>query len=325
MLNPYRKYAKKLGAVILTLGIALGSTACSSSDFEALEKAEVKTEAVSTGISAVDLQIENDMVTTGLTAEQLKIVNYMKAVAYKGEYSFDKSKNQAISQSWVNLGGIGFDFTYYKDQDKQFVRYPVLKKYIDLSQLTSQGGQSFNLSPETHKALGEVWNKLYTKDTVKQIEKTFVTTTEGDVKATRYDVSASGEAVKAAILESQKLIMADAAVKAKLASAKNEAQASGESIQITGLPEDVVLKNFQMSAYVDADGYLIKETIIMGLVLPEGKNNSYWKGTDFSMTTTYSKLGQTLKLDIPQVTKADMMTEEEMQRNMPAAFSDLVK
>lgn len=323
MLNPYKKYVKPLGAVILTLGIALGTSGCSGSDFEALEKAEVKTEAASTGISTVDFQINNDMVTTGLTAEQLKIVNYMKAVAYKGEYSFDKAKDQAISQSWVNFGGIGFDFTYYKDQDKQFIRYPVLKKYIDLNQFTSTGNQSFSLSPETQKALGEIWNKLYTKDTVKQVEKTFVTTTEGDVKATRYDVIASGDAVKAAIIESQKLIMADEAVKAKLASAMSEAKASGESVQITGLPEDAVLKNFYMSAYVDADGYLIKETVAMELSMPEAK--SYWKGTDFSMTTTYSKLGQPLKLDIPQVTKADMMTEEEMQRNMPAAFSDLVK
>lgn len=324
MFKTYIPNLKKAALSLVAIGLMLGTSACSTSDFQTLEKAEAKTDAAVTGSMAIDLQIKNDLVTSGLTAEQLKVANYMKAVAYKGDYSFDKDKQQAISQSWINLGGIGFDFTYYMDQDKQFIRYPVLKKYIDLNQMTKQGGQAMSLSPETQKALSDIWAKLYTEETVKQVEKTFVETAKGDVKATRYDVVASGEAVKAAILASQKRILEDPKLKEQLAAANEQASQVGESIHILGLPDTAELKDFQMSAYVDADGFLIKEVIHMGLVLPE-LTNGYWKGTDFNMTTTYANLGQGIQLDIPQVTAADMMTEAEMQRDMPAAFSDLVK
>lgn len=324
MLNTYRANLKKVAFGLLTLGLLLGTTACSTSDFQTLEKAEAKTESAVTGTASIDLQIENNLLTSGLTAEQLKVANYMKAVAYKGDYSFDKSKQQAMSQSWINLGGIGFDFTYYQDQDKRFIRYPVLKKYIDLNQMTKQGGQAMSLSPETQKALSDIWSKLYTEETVKQVEKTFVETAEGDVKATRYDVTASGEAVKEAILASQKLILEDPMLKEQLVVVNKQASQVGEQVEILGLPDNTQLKDFQMSAYVDADGYLIKEVIYMGLTLPESVSG-YWMGTDFKMTTTYAKLGQSVVLDIPQVTAADMMTEEELERDMPAAFSDLVK
>lgn len=326
MLVNYKKWFKPFAISVMALSVIIGSTACSVNDFQTLEKAEAKTDAAQTGVSQIELTIANDMETTGLSPDQLKIINYMKAVAYKGQYRFDKTKDQAVSESWLNLGGLGFDFTYYQDKDRHFLRYPVLKKYIDLDQMAKGQDANLQLSEETKKALGDIWSKLYTEQSVKQVEKTFVQTKEGDVKATRYDVSASGEIVKAAILESQKTIMNDPFVKERIKTAQDEAKKSGEDLQIVGLTDSFDLTHFQLSAFVDSDGYLIKEVIKMGMtVSADIGEKSGWKGTTFEMTTTYSQLGQDVGVEIPTVTQADMMTEQEMQRDMPAAFGDLIR
>lgn len=325
MLN--NKISKKLAAVFLIGSMSLAAlTGCSTNGYEALVAAQEKTDLAATGINEIKIQLDNELNTQSMTPEQLKSVNYFKSVAYEGTSQYDNNADVVVSDSWISLGGVGFDFTYYGKGEEQYIRYPVLKKYIDLNQMAksqASKGTSFpKLTAETQKALGDIWNKLSTKETVQKVEETVVTTPEGDVKATHYDVVTSGDAVKAAILESQKILLADSAVTAWLE--EQQAKNPEGHIEIAGVKEDMEIGDFKLSSYVDADGYLIREEVKVSLKSGPS-TEAYWLGTDFTMTSSYSKLNQKLDIQFPNISPDQVMTEEELNKDMPAVFSDVIK
>lgn len=315
-------------AILLTLG-TFALTGCSKNSYEALKAAQDKTEAAQTGVLDMKMTLKNELDTSTMDQEDLKMANYMKSIAYEGSTTYDEAQDMAISESWINMGGIGFDFTYYGKGEEQYIHYPVLKKYIDLKQMAkSQSEKGLTsipeLSPETQKALSEIWDKLESKETVKQVEETIVTTASGDVKATHYEVEASGEAVKAAILESQELIKADPAVKQWVEKQKEKSQDKEVQNMDFGIDQSLEIGDFNLSSYVDSDGYLIKEEVKVS-VKGSGKENTHWLGSEYFMSITYSQLGQKVSLDFPSITPDMVMTEEELNKDMPAVFSDLFK
>lgn len=325
MLN--NKIIKPLTTAFLIGSMSLLSlTGCSTNGYEALIAAQEKTETATTGINDMKIQLDNQMDTSGMTPEQLKAINYFRSVGYEGTSQYDNSKELIVSESWISLGGVGFDFTYYGKGEEQYIHYPVLKKYIDLRQMaksqSANGMSTVTLTPETQKALGDIWSKLSTKESVQKVEETIVNTPEGDVKATHYDVVASGEAVKAAILESQKLLMEDSAVKAWLA--EQQAKSPESRIEIQGMNEDLEIGDFKLSSYVDADGYLIREEVKVSIKSGSSTSNQ-WLGTDFTMSSSYSKLNQKLDIQYPDITPDQIMTEEELSKDMPAIFSDVIQ
>lgn len=328
-LNPINwKTLKKLTALtLITATAGLGLAGCSTNPYELYQKAQDKTDNAQTGVYEVSVSLENQFDTSGLSEEALKAVNYMKQIAYKGRHTVDKSQDALISDAWINLGGIGFDFTYYAKGDQQYVKYPVLKKYIDLKQLmastNAEGtmGDMPAISEDTQKQLSGIWGKLATQETVKSLEEVIIPTAQGDMKAKHLTIDVSGEAVKQALLESQAILQKDPAIEKMMAAQLAKAGESPD-VTYTMMNDDMTIEDFEISSYIDADGYLVKDEVKINLG-GFGSGNAL-KTSVFHMTTVYSQLGQPLDLDFPEITPDQVFTSEELNTEMPAVFKDLI-
>lgn len=334
-MNQYRpKQLLKTGMAVLTsVALLAGLTGCSGNDYDLYQKANDKTEAAKTGVYDLELSVTNEFDTTGMTEEQLKAVNYMKQVVYKGKSTVDENQNALISDSWLNLGGIGFDFTYYSKDDQQYIKYPVLKKYIDLkammasaqaSPTNGSAGQMPSVSEETQKALSKIWEGLATKDTVKSVEDVIIPTDQGEMKAKHLNIEVSGDAVKSALLESQKLILADPSLKAAI---DKQFEKSGvtDKQPITLMTDAMQIEDFMISAYVNADGYLVKDEVKIVMSGLGSEQNSPLKRSTFHMTTVYSQLDQKVNLEFPNITPDQVFQPEELNQEMPSVFKDLIQ
>lgn len=343
MKKQYSKTLKKISSVILTIGLIAGlSLGCQTNPYEQYKKAEEKTEAARTGIYDMTLKMESDIDTSQLTEEQLKSINYFKQFELKSKTIEDKDKKAMISDAWVNLGGIGFDFTYYGNQDTQYIKYPVLKKYIDLNasikSLNSSQDQDFKptITPQTEEALSHIWNQLATTESVKSVGDMIIVTDGGDIKAKRMVIEVSGEAIKKAIVDSQKIIFLDPNIQTmmqkQMEKIKAEAVKNGKTeVEIKEIMdkslntfgEDFKIDSYVLSCAIDADGYIVQESVDINMS-GFGKDSPLKKMT-FHMNTIYSDLDKPVKLDFPEIKADQIFTAEELNQQMPSVFKDLIQ
>lgn len=314
---------------LLTAVTALSLTGCGGSAYDLYKNAELKTDEATTGIYNVDISINNEFDTSQMTEEQLKAVNYMKQVAFKGTNTVDKTQDALISDAWINLGGIGFDFTYYAQGDKQYIKYPVLKKYIDIKQmaataLAGKGGTSEmpGITKESQEQLFQIWDKLASKDTVKSIEDVIIPTSQGDIKAKHLIIDVDGAVIKQALMDSQKVLLADEQLKKMMAEQMKSAGVT-ESGQVQFISPDMTIDSFEISSYIDADGYLVKDEV--SIVMGNFDKGSALKSSSFHLATIYSQLNQKVNLQFPTITPDQVFTSEELNKDMPAVFKDLIK
>ncbi len=343
MLKQYRNTIKKGGALVLTIGLIAGlSLGCQSNAYEQYRKAEEKTEAANTAVYDMTIKMESDVDTSQMTEEQLKSINYLKQFEFKGKTTEDKTKNAMISDAWVNLGGIGFDFTYYGNGDTHYIKYPVLKKYINLETLVNQTGANPSNSPmptisdSTKKALSDIWSQLATRESVKSVGDVIIATDSGDIKAKHMVIDVPGDAIKKAMTDSQKIIFLDPSIqkmmqtqleKIKADAIKNgstEAEINELTAEnLTLFDNGMNIESYTLSCDIDADGYIVQEGV--ELVMSGFEKDSPLKSMTFHMNTVFSSLDKPVTLEFPEITADQVFTTEELNQQMPSVFKDLIQ
>jgi hypothetical protein len=318
--NNYKKLCVIIGVAAMIL---ITLTGCSTNAYELYQNSELKTSEAKTGVYDMEVRLENQFDTSQMTDAQLKKVNYMKQIAFKSKNTVDKEKKDVISETWMSIGGIGFDFTYYGNNDESYIKYPVLKKYIKIN--TNNMGSADEkkvISEVTQKQLSQIWKQLASETNVKLVDEIFVSTAEGDVKAKHIRVNASNEEVKQAIIESYNLIKNDKRLQDTLqgfANKSGEENAGTLNMDI----KDLKIESFEISDYVNADGYLVKDEVNI-VMSGFGKENDLEK-TNFHLSTVYSQLNQKVELQFPEITPDQIFSDEELNKEMPAVFKDLIQ
>lgn len=339
----YSKTFKKASGVLLTLGlIASLSLGCQTSPYEQYKKAEEKTNGAKTGIYDMTLKMESDIDTSKLSEAELKSINYFKQFEIKSSTTEDKEKKTMISDAWVNLGGIGFDFTYYGSSDGQYIKYPVLKKYIDLNasikNLKMGTDQDFKptITKTTEESLSRIWSQLATTESVKSVGDMIIVTDAGDIKAKHMVIEVPGDAIKKAIVDSQKIIFLDPNIQKmmanQLAKIRTEAVKNGKSeAEIKAIldkstntfGEHFKIDSYVLSCDIDADGYVVQDSV--DITMSGFGSDSPLKAMTFHMNTIYSSLDKPVTLNFPDIKPEQVFTAEELNQQMPSVFKDLIQ
>ena len=335
-----KKILKKMSVMTVVGIMALSvGTGCSTDAYTSYKAATEKTESAESGVYSLHFNLENTFDTTDATEEELKLINYLKSIAVQTTTTIDSKKESLISEVFASVGGIGFDFTFYKQKDAMYLKYPVMKKYIDLKAMQTQFGEgsatpmNFSISPETQEALKALWGNLATKENVKRGEKTGVSLRGGTVKATQYIITIEGETLKKTMIESVKLLAKDPQLTEQLSKtmaleSKGQSRTK-ETINIKDI--NSVVKAFEtleidevtMEALVDSDGYVVREKIDVAY---HNTNSAIQPSqTRFSLKMTNTELNQPVEIVMPKWTPENVYTKEELNKDIPALFRDLTK
>lgn len=331
LIDKVQHWTKKIAVFTMTGILATGLTACSQEPFTALQQANDKMDQVKSGHTTMKLQLDNVFDTSTASEEALKMINYMKSVTIESQLVFDEDKKQFINQVYANIGGLGMDVAVYKNQDQLYLKYPVMKKYMDLKQMGQQSKQTdavmnFKLTQETIDGLKALWEGLATKDTVMKGEPAVVTIKDKQVKATMYQIDIKGDQLKSVMQESLKLIYADPNVKATIEQAQKTAKTKQQAYTL--LPEDMdrmfatmTIDTVVLKDYIDADGYILQKNVEVAYSNSNAKVQP--SKTHFMMQMTHSELNQPVTLDMPEITPDKVYTEEELNKDLPAVFKSI--
>jgi hypothetical protein len=298
-----------IALLLATLLIAL--TGCSGNAYEKLLKAEARTATASTGIVTTRVTLENQSDTTGLTPEQLKMANTMKNITYQGTRHFDDNAGIFISDNFLSLGGIGFDFTLYGLSEKKYAKLSVMKKYMDVDALLSSQSATqeatFALSDETMMELGAIWANLANRDNVVRTGNALLKTTEGDIKTVRYTIEADPELVQKALIESMRLVIEEFASRS----------ANPEIMLASGQFETLKIDSVTLISEVDSNGYVVRDDVQIAFHTPDTR-------TAVHVENTRTALNQTVKIDMPLIEPSSVYSQDELDQEMPGALNELL-
>lgn len=303
---------KKRIAIVMTIILAGILSACSTKSLEDYNNAVTKTSSEKMGKTLIDMSISMDFNTDGLTLEQTRELNHFKEMLFQFTNQYDITKDKISMDIYMNLGGIGMDSSYYRDGDNEFIQIPVLRKYVNVKEkvegaMTSDYETSFS-------DIGQKWLELLSEDDVVKGEDTIIDTKEGQVKAKVVTITINNEQLKVFSEEIVRIIMeTDMIDNFVFVTDSNNNVNKDEIVQrIYDSLERIVFENFEAKAYIDFDGYLIKDEMTIDMSMKDPK-----KGEPKTIKVSYEEshwdLGKEQTIDIPEISEEDILEMDELK------------
>ncbi|GKX29782.1 hypothetical protein SH1V18_22620 [Vallitalea longa] len=304
---------KKLKEIISICIVLIVLTGCSTKAYIDYNNAIVKTESEKTGKQSIEIKLDIDFDTQGLSLEEVKLLNYYSEMMYQLTNKYDMDDDKIATDVYMNLGGIGLDSNYYKDGDEQYVKIPVLNKYINLTK------EKFinNEYNDIFKAVSDKWLDLLKEENVLKGNDTIVDTKEGQVKAKEVTINIQDEQlnelskviidtiIDSGILEDFIYVIDDEGNTDKIRK-EDVVEVINEAFS------NLIFDSFEAKAYIDFDGYLIEENIEMNMRISE-KMNGKPIAIKLSFNNKYWDIGKKQVIDIPDIAEDDIIEMKELK------------
>ena len=274
-------------------------TGCQRSDLADYNKAVDKTMAVETGAMNLEMSLALEFDTTDLSVEERRELSYFEDIVFDVSAVYDNRNGTAnmVQNSYYNLGGMGYDMTFYMKDGEMVMLIPLLDQYVRFEEADSMSNGN-----AVFQDVIDSWQSILMEEDVFSGEKAYVTTDRGQLKTTTYHMHIDDEQ-----FEQMKSILIEALQDQSFVEFINSQSMGAEQNKVSNdvfasnaknLVKNLALTNFEGAAYVDFDGRLIKQTFDLVLINPSTISGELAQmNVNFSMT--YDHLGEEVELSIP--------------------------
>lgn len=331
---------KKVFVIFLSIILIISLTACGKNDFEAFINASNKTSNIKKGQEDLTLNLNLDFNTEGLSSEQLKELNYFKSIEARFNTAYDKELEKTISRTYFNFGGLGFDVNFYDNGEKSFIKMPIIGDYMLIDEelkgnftqdMEAEGAEGEFISEEAFKAIKDKWLNIIKRDDVFAGKDSVMTTPDGEVKITEYSIKLTDEDFKTFLNESIDIIMDDKNLKENITKYIKLDNEGKEEINIQEFfdsfeksLEQSKIKNLKYKAYIDIDGYIIKEVLDFHIKFEDMSMNRM-KELKYSFEINRWSIEKEQKLEFPELTEENILDPEEVDQGVPFIFENVLE
>lgn len=331
---------RKLVSIILTLMLMVTMiSGCTDNSYEKYLRAVEKTESAAKYSGDFTISIKADINTEGLTKEELKSVNLYNNLEISNSYKSDKELGLFESNLYINFGGLGFDIKYYDDSIKAFLKMPIVEKYVymdDLSALDSGSDlETTNMdfakvsdimSEESKEEIAKLWKDAIDQDNIVKGKESLIETKEGEVKATQYTIKYEDEMFKELIIKSMLILYKDEKFMESGLINFSKDQSSNMEFDAELLRKEfldiLMIEKFELNAYIDIDGYIVKEDMDL-LITSNDKDVNVLDKLSVNYTSKMYNFGKNQNIVIPFKDDLDFMSRQEMENGLPSLFEDV--
>ncbi|WP_105615862.1 hypothetical protein [Vallitalea okinawensis] len=255
---------KRIVALILLLSIFL--TSCQVKEpLRSYSEAIERTEAVDQGQSFISIEVEN----TYREGKEIDFGDQLQFQIYS-QYDFTDSKNEQLeTHSYIDVGDLGMDFSFYLKGNDIFIKLPFDENYLIIHDntmnqevATMQDEEIFTI---IFQPFMEKWLEVLQEENVVRGEKTIMTTEDGDVKATKYTIQLNEEQLQTLVTVLSSILKSNSEL--ILSTVNNYAEfvlTEEEFIQlIDDLKSELLKSDMSITAmsYINADGFVIDTSI----------------------------------------------------------------
>lgn len=336
---------RSISLVLIVILAASMLWGCSDKSYEDYKAAVLKTESVKKISGETDVNIKMDIETEGLDDKVKKNINMLKDIKVENVFKKDKNLAMNVSDIYVSLGGFGFDVEYYDDGEKPFIKMPMMEKYVYLSDFEklSNGGVSeattddanpvvFKnpkefISEESIERIGELWNDSVQKENVFKGSESLIDTPEGEVKATKYQIKYSDKLFKELVGETIKIIANDPKITDKdmnLFKIGDDKKDKTIEAAVAIMLENMTINNFTVENYIDIDGYIVKEDIVVDIGI-KGEGKGHMSNFQMVISSKYYNIEKDQEIEIPNKSELQFLGDEELENGLPKLFENMFK
>ena len=339
-----------IGAFLLILMIFI--TSCNTNNLVEYKKASEKTEQITKGQTAGEFTMTTEINQDGLTGKEIKELNYIKDMDGSFSVVFDEEAEKSIIRSYMNFGGLGYDFEVYINGEEVSIKLPVIGKYLRIDEeMMSEGEEYYEagnqiISEETTKEFTKCWLSLMNDDDVFKGKNIVLTTPDGEVKTTEYTIKLSDEQIKTLLKDSAEILSKDESLKsfyeknisASVEKIEDELEQNTTELEqkiselekktfeeflndIVSSTEKFKVENFSYTAHVDIDGYIVNEIIDISLKAIDAEKEGII-GVNYNLDIKTWDINKDQKFDFPVLTDENTIKTDEMKENMPAVMED---
>jgi FtsZ-binding cell division protein ZapB len=325
---------KRIFAMLVLLVTVLAVTGCGANSLADYKKALDKTDQITKGQSSGEFAVTMDFNTDGMTQAEINELNYYKDMSGNFKKTFDSSENQRVCRNYINMGGLGFDIDIFKNGEEMFIKLPIIGKYMKLDEMikeikeTPEEKPNF-VSDDTLEAIGEAWVGMLKEEDIFKGKDIVLTTPDGEVKTTVYTITLNDVQIKAFAEKAISILSEDEALRSNIEDllAKNADQTElldfDELVdKIKEYMEKDSIDNFQYTAYVDIDGYIVNEVIEVEIT-KVAKKAGEPKEISFLLELKNFDINKDQKIEFPVLTEENTLKTDELGQTMPSLFKNM--
>lgn len=303
---------KKLSIMIVLVMITtFVMTGCSEKAYKDYIDAVAKTGQEKTGRSSLHVSTKVMYDKSKLSVEEISQISRYNDLRLDMSFQYDMTDKPLIAVDvYTNTGGAGMDFNYYKNGDLEFIRLPIIKKYVVL--------ESPKDVPQTNifSDISKIWLDIIVEDDVAKGENTIVDSEEGQVKAKVVTVTLADDHLKTlgkAVLER---LLEEGFIESIMQTSNGDSEESIKNIKnnIKKTMESMVVTSMTLKAYIDFDGYLIREDMIVGLDMSDTLG-SIFESVEVIIRKENWDLGKKQEIVIPEVGEDEQIKMKDLDVN----------
>ncbi|MDW7672938.1 MAG: hypothetical protein SCK28_00225 [Bacillota bacterium] len=306
----YKNLAILTVLLLLLSSLILG---CGVNAWSTYSKAVEKTENMTSGKNSFQLELsysgDNNLTENlgQLMMEELRL-----------ETQFDKHQGLFFTDMYAKINGMGVDGKFYQEGSELFLVTPLLPKVLVLNtaqqELGVEGLPSFDLAPETHLNLADLWRGFITSDDVSSLGNVLLSTADGEVKAKKFTIALTEEQLRPILLESLDLIANDPNIASWDLTYQQELDLSIDLLEAFANVEkwltNGTLVNIDYLAFINRDNYIIEERAAVTIDLSSIEKNLGELQINYTINRWH--INKEVAIDFPLLTTDNTITLENL-------------
>lgn len=324
--------------------LAAGVSGCrSTSDYEAYRQAVHKTANINSACVLTKFRMHMDFDGAGLTAEARQNLAMFSEISGTLVKKFDRARQISYVDGHIDVPGMGVDFKIYANKDQIIVLLPMFTRYLVIdkddanlffdknqNETTDAGKEGSDLS-DLEAKLKNIWNNVVKDNNVKRTGEKLVTTPEGDIRATRYDITLTDAEIKQIARQTVTAVLSDEAIRRHIIANWQHYATSSRDEQPT-VPEieahlDQLLafcveginqaryESFTVTGMVDRDGYLVQKNVRFKVTA--GDREHFTMRMDMDIQVQRWNIEKDISIDFPQITPENSFPARDFRKHTP--------
>ncbi len=313
--------------IICIMTITLVVSACSTSDLEDYKNAALETEKADQGEMELRLPMDITFDEEGSTFEERRDLSYYETIDLSVKAQFDDSDQglKVKADTYYNFGGLGFDTTMFMRGNETIIKLPMIDKYflVEGNTLEVVDNEKMAAQGELMKRLIEEWNAVLQDEDVFSGKKDYVMTDKGQIKTSTYTITINDdqfEVLKEGVMQVVEEENALEAFMDNSFSIGGDEMDSGHVLEyLKSILDDITLVSFEGQAFVDFDGRLVRQIMVVDLINEETTKGDV-KTIHLEYEINYDHLGEKQDIDFPEIAPEDLLDVDEIE-NMEEYFT----
>lgn len=278
------KNFKIITLIVMFSLIGLMSTGCmSAADYESYMNAVIKTDEIRKGISTMEVSVENTLnqaLMDQLTQEERETFEKMKSIKVNITNRFDLEKKQSIMDVYLYYNQLGTDIKVFKPSENElYLKLPYLEGVFDIREGFDVNQMDTDKISGFTKEVASQWNAMLEVENIFVGEKTIIENEDGEVKSTMYTVKPTVAQLDAFMRSLRTSVLSH---QEELKIFLEEMNMAGSDISklddatyedlVNAIFDSITITRYEETAYVDVDGYIIDEKMVIELQYESSEN-----------------------------------------------------